>query len=115
MRRSSISSLAHVMCFFAFTFEGISYPCAVVRWFDKADNGPDEDTGMWIVKPSYDNGDSPLIGIIHVDSIYQAAHLIPLYGTHAIPQDLKHYDSYDAFCTFYVNKFADHHAFEIAS
>ncbi|KAG1864362.1 hypothetical protein F4604DRAFT_1882080 [Suillus subluteus] len=94
---------------------GISYPCAVVCWFDKADNGPDEDTGMWIVKPSYDNGDSPLIGIIHVDSIYRAAHLIPLYGTHAIQQDLKHYDSYDAFCAFYVNKFADHHAFEIAS
>ncbi|KAG1720890.1 hypothetical protein EDB19DRAFT_1962911 [Suillus lakei] len=79
--------IAHVMCFFTFTFEGISYPCAVVRWFDKADNGPDEDTGMWIVKPL----------------------------THAIPQDLKHYDSYDAFRTFYVNKFADHHAFEITS
>ncbi|KAG2342371.1 hypothetical protein BDR05DRAFT_976526 [Suillus weaverae] len=54
-------------------------------------------------------------GIIHVDSIYCAAHLIPIYGTHAIPQDLKYYDSYDAFRAFYVNKFADHHAFEITS
>ncbi|KAG2080026.1 uncharacterized protein F5147DRAFT_749411 [Suillus discolor] len=81
--------IAHVMKF--------SYPCTVVRWFDKADDGPDEDTGMWIVKPSYDDGHSPSTAIIHVDSIYQAAHLIqsmecmPSHGT------LKHYDSYDAF------------------
>ncbi|KAG1802868.1 uncharacterized protein HD556DRAFT_1437932 [Suillus plorans] len=89
--------IARVMCFFSFIFEEVSYPCAVVRWFDKADNGPDEDTGMWIVKPLYDDGHSPSIAIIHVDSIYRAAHLIPIYGTHAIPRDLKHYDSYDAF------------------
>ncbi|KAG1896853.1 uncharacterized protein F5891DRAFT_983081 [Suillus fuscotomentosus] len=86
-----------------------------VHLFDKADNGPDEDTGMWIIKPLYNDGHSPLIGIIHVDAIYWAAHLIPIYGTHAIPRDLKHYDSYDTFQAFYVNKFADHHAFEIAS
>ncbi|KAG2106172.1 uncharacterized protein F5147DRAFT_746322 [Suillus discolor] len=107
--------IGHVMCFFSFTFEEVSYPCAVVRWFEKANDGPDEDTGMWIVKPSYDTDHSLLVGIIHINSIYWAAHLIPIYGTHTIPKDLKHYDSYDAFCAFYVNKFADHHAFEIAS
>ncbi|KAG2112034.1 uncharacterized protein F5147DRAFT_744677 [Suillus discolor] len=104
-----------VMCFFSFTSEEVSYPCAVVRWFEKANDGPDKDTGMWIVKPLYDTDHSPLVGIIHIDSIYQATHLIPIYGTHTIPKDLKHYDLYDAFCAFYVNKFADHHAFEIAS
>ncbi|KAG1753664.1 uncharacterized protein EDB91DRAFT_1234097 [Suillus paluster] len=107
--------VARIMCFFSFTFEGISYPCAVVRWFDKASDGPDEDTGMWIVQPSFDTDNSPFVGIIHVDSIYRAAHLVPIYGTQFIPRDLKHYDSYDAFQAFYVNKFADHHAFEIAS
>ncbi|KAG2345489.1 hypothetical protein BDR05DRAFT_998119 [Suillus weaverae] len=107
--------IGRVMAFFSFTFKEVSYPCAVVRWFEKADDGPDADTGMWIVKPSYDADQSLLVGIIHVDSIYRAAHLIPIYGTHAIPKDLKHYDSYNAFCAFYVNKFADHHAFEIAS
>ncbi|KAG1823166.1 hypothetical protein DFJ58DRAFT_672961, partial [Suillus subalutaceus] len=107
--------IGRVMCFFSFTFEAVSYPCAVVHWFEKASNGPDEDTGMWIVKPSYDTDHSPLIGIIHIDSIYWAAHLIPIYGTHPIPENLKHYDSYDAFCTFYVNRFADHHTFEITS
>ncbi|KAG1830978.1 hypothetical protein DFJ58DRAFT_719599 [Suillus subalutaceus] len=94
---------ARVMCFFSLTFEAVSYPCAVVCWFDKADDRPDEDTGMWILESS------TLILFI------AAAHLIPIYGTHTIPQDLKHYDSYDAFKAFYINKFADHHAFEIAS
>lgn len=104
--------IARVMCFFSFTFEGNLYPCTVVRWFDKAGDRPDEDTGMWIVTPS-DNSQS--VGIIHIDSIYRAAHLIPVYGTQNISRNLKHYNSYDAFRAFYVNKFADHHAFEIAS
>ncbi|KAG1810598.1 uncharacterized protein BJ212DRAFT_1448651 [Suillus subaureus] len=107
--------IGHIMGFFSFTFKAVSYPCAVVHWFKKVNDGPDKDTSMWIVKPSYDTDQSPLVGIIHVDSIYQAAHLIPIYGMYAIPKDLKHYDSYDAFCAFYINKFADHHAFKITS
>ncbi|KAG1726637.1 uncharacterized protein EDB91DRAFT_1239630 [Suillus paluster] len=111
--------IACVMCFFSLTFEAVSYPCAVVHWFNKAnDDRPDEDTGMWIVHALNfrgTEGKSDGIGIIHIDYIYHAAHLIPIYGTHAIPQNLKHYDSYDAFRAFYINKFADHHAFKIAS
>ncbi|KAG2029774.1 hypothetical protein BDR03DRAFT_936783 [Suillus americanus] len=99
--------VAHIMC--------ILYPCAVVCWFNKASDGPDEDTGMWIVKPSFDTDNSPFVGIIHIDSIYHTVHLVPIYGTQFISRDLKHYDSYNAFQVFYVNKFADHHAFEIAS
>ncbi|KAG2149100.1 uncharacterized protein EDB93DRAFT_1240422 [Suillus bovinus] len=92
-----------------------SYPCAVVRWFDKASDGPDQDTGMWIVTPSFDTDHSFSVGIIHIDSIYHAAHLIPVYGAQIISRDIKHHDSYDAFRAFYLNKFADHHAFEVAS
>jgi len=107
--------IARVMCFFSFTFEAGLFPCAVVHWFDKISDRPDEDTGMWIVKPSFNTDNSSSVGIIHIDSIYRAAHLIPVYGTQIIPRELKHYHSYDAFHAFYVNKFADHHAFEIAS
>ncbi|KAG1747268.1 uncharacterized protein EDB91DRAFT_1235985 [Suillus paluster] len=90
--------IARVMCFFSLMFKAVSYPCTVVHWFNKADDDrPDKDTGMWIAQPSYDIDHSPSVGIIHIDSIYRAAHLIPIYGTHAIPQNLKHYDSYDAF------------------
>ncbi|KAG1862611.1 hypothetical protein F4604DRAFT_1882264 [Suillus subluteus] len=99
--------VARIMCFFSYTFEGILYPCTVVRWFDKASDEPNEDTGMWIVKPSFDTDNLLFIGIIHINSIYHAAHLVPIYGTQFISHDLKHYDSYDTF------KY--HHTFEIAS
>ncbi|KAG2097932.1 uncharacterized protein F5147DRAFT_583292 [Suillus discolor] len=53
--------------------------------------------------------------LIHFCSIYRAAHLIPVYGTHFfVSWDLKFHYSYDSFWFYYVNKYADHHAFEIA-
>jgi hypothetical protein len=54
------------------------------------------------------------MSIIHIDSIYHAAHLIPVYGTQFVSHDPKYYQSYDSFRAYYVNKYADHHAFEIA-
>jgi hypothetical protein len=107
--------VARILCFFSFTFEAVLFSCAVVHWFDKTTNRPDEDTGMWTVKPSFNANRSPFVGIIRIDFIYRAAHLIPIYGTETIPRELKYYHSYDAFRAFYVNRFADHYAFEIAS
>ena len=108
-------NVARVLTFFSFKCRGVSYPCAVVRWFDTVGDSPDEDTGMWVVRPAYCANNSPNISVIHIDTIYRAAHLIPVYGTRFVPPDLKHYQTYDFFRKFYVNKYADHHAFEIAS
>ncbi|KAG2744474.1 hypothetical protein P692DRAFT_20760312 [Suillus brevipes Sb2] len=55
------------------------------------------------------------VGIIHIDSNCRAAHLIPIYGPQNVSGNLKHYNLYNVFQAFYVNKFADHHAFEITS
>ncbi|KAG1724326.1 uncharacterized protein EDB91DRAFT_1269275 [Suillus paluster] len=102
--------VARVCAFFSFRFWGEIYPCAVICWFDKVGNAVDEDMGMWIVRPR----GSDKHAIIHVDAIYRAAHLIPVYGTEFLPRGFKYYDSYDAFRAYCVNKYADHHAFEIA-
>ncbi|KAG1905765.1 uncharacterized protein F5891DRAFT_1125793 [Suillus fuscotomentosus] len=77
-------------------------------------DAPDEDTGMWVVQPSFD-GHSPNILVIHIDAIYYTAHLLPVYGVDFIPHAINFLNTLDKFHTFYVNKFADHHAFEIAS
>ncbi|KAG2059401.1 hypothetical protein BDR06DRAFT_1069438 [Suillus hirtellus] len=106
--------IACVLCFFSFTFQGMTYPCAVIWWFNTVGDSPDEDTGMWIVRPAYRANHSPHMSIIHIDSIYHAAHLIPVYGAQFVSHDLKYYQSYDSFRAYYVNKYADHHAFEIA-
>ena len=106
--------IARVRCFFSFTFRGEMYPCAVIHWFDTVGDSPDEDSGMWVVRPAYHANHSPNLSIIHIDAIYRAAHLIPVYGAQFVSRDLEFYQSYDSFCTYYVNKYADHHAFEIA-
>jgi hypothetical protein len=68
---------------------------------------------MWIVEPVFIDGHAA-ISVIHLDTILRAAHLIPVYGEGYISKNLDSSQSLDAFPSFYVNKFADHHSFEIA-
>ncbi|KAG2052782.1 hypothetical protein BDR06DRAFT_887116, partial [Suillus hirtellus] len=61
------------------------------------------------------DGHSPNILVIHIDTIYCTAHLLPIYSVNFIPHTINFLNSSDKFHTFYVNKFANHHVFEIAS
>ncbi|KAH9917358.1 hypothetical protein B0H21DRAFT_702696, partial [Amylocystis lapponica] len=106
--------VARVRLFFSLTFEGQRMPCALVEWFSAVGNEPDEDTGMWIVEPDYDFDGRRSAGVIHLDAVVRAAHLIGVCGETHLPLNFKHTDSLDAFAAFYVNKYADHHAHEIA-
>ncbi|KAG1892811.1 hypothetical protein F4604DRAFT_1876051 [Suillus subluteus] len=107
--------VARVRAFFSFKYGGEIFPCAIVRWFDVIGDSPDEDTGMWMVHPAYGANRAPLHSIVHVETIYRAAHLIPIYGTHFFSPNINLHTSYDAFRAYYVNKYVDHHTFEIAS
>jgi hypothetical protein len=107
--------VARVLAFFSFIFNGEEYQCALIHWFCRIDSEPDQDTGMWIVEPEFNIDEQPHIAIVHVDSIYRAAHLIPVFRTNRyICRSLSMHDTLDTFKEFYVNKFVDHHAFEIA-
>jgi len=105
--------VAQVHFFFSFEFNNILYPCALVRWFETYGNSPCPDTGMWMVKPDTEMGQR-ICSVIHIDSILRAAHLIGVYGKKTLPEGFKHYHSLTAFKLYYVNKYADHHAHEIA-
>jgi hypothetical protein len=107
--------VVRVLLFFSFMFNDVTYPCALVRWFSLVGEERDEDTGMWVVQPEVTDGGSPVISIVHLDCIFRAAHLLPIYGNDPIPNTVSFHNSLDVFTTFYVNKYADHHAFEIAS
>lgn len=109
--------VARVLAFLSFKHGGVTYPCALIRWFTCTTDRIDEDTGMWVVEPDTDANGHPLVAIIHLDCIVRAAHLIGVYGVNEpLPDErtLRFSHSLDAFSSFYVNKFADHHAFEIA-
>ncbi|KIJ13003.1 hypothetical protein PAXINDRAFT_81995 [Paxillus involutus ATCC 200175] len=66
------------------------------------------------MEPEFDEDGDHLVSVIHLDSIMQPAHLIGIYGKDPIPRNFKHTDSLAAFAAFYVNKFSDHHAFQLA-
>ena len=106
--------IARVRLFFEFSFLGIKYPCALIQWFSHVTSEPDEDTGMWIVQPDRDPSGLPIREIIHLDTIERAAHLIGVYGDAFLPRDLTFDRSLDIFRAYYVNKYIDHHAYEIA-
>jgi hypothetical protein len=55
--------------FFSFVSWGITYPCTLVHWFSWVGNEADEDTGMWVVEPDLDETGSPLVAIIHLDTV----------------------------------------------
>jgi len=107
--------VVRVLLFFSFRSVDVMYPCALVHWFSLVDKERDEDTGMWIVEPEVADDGLPVISVIHLDCIFRAAHLLPVYGNDPIPKTISPHNSLDTFTAFYVNKYADHHAFEIAS
>lgn len=106
-------AIARVLCFFSFKHRTSYFPCAAVHWYNHVLDGRHPDNGMYVVSPST-NGGTADISIIHVDCILRTAHLILVYGPHFVPRAISPNDSYNVFRSYYVNKYADHHAFEIA-
>ena len=69
---------------------------------------------MWIVEPQIGLGGERVTSIIHVDSILRDTHLIGVYGGDHLPRGFKFTDMLNAFVAYYVNRFIDYHANEIA-
>ncbi|EIW82031.1 hypothetical protein CONPUDRAFT_152917 [Coniophora puteana RWD-64-598 SS2] len=116
---SEVSSMlgmevAWVLAFFGFDYQSKYYRCALIHWFSQVRDVQDEDTGMYIVAPDYNDDGTSLLAVVPINSLVCAAHLIPFYGDKFIPEGLKHYSSYNNFFGFYINRYADHHSFEIA-
>jgi hypothetical protein len=106
--------VARVLTFFSIIHEQKPYECALVHWFSCVGNEPDEDMGLWIVSLESNDDGQPNLAIVHVDTIYRAAHLIPVYESQYIRRSLTMHNTLDVFKQFYVNKFVDYHAFQIA-
>ncbi|KAK7029506.1 hypothetical protein VNI00_014539 [Paramarasmius palmivorus] len=105
--------VARVLHFISLVHEHKTYACAVVHWFSKVGDSVDPLTGMWIVTPDEEDGER-VVDIIPLDSVVRGAHLMGVAGKEWIPNDHSFTDTLDDFNAFYVNKFIDHHAHEIA-
>ncbi|KAJ3791804.1 hypothetical protein GGU11DRAFT_823819 [Lentinula aff. detonsa] len=110
-------SAARVSLFFSFRHNGLTYPCALVHWFNTFGQRRDPKTGLWMIRPAYwdqnHRQQNPCLAVVHLDTLIRAVHLIPVYGPHFIPSEVKFNHSLDIFKLFYVNKYADYHANEI--
>jgi hypothetical protein len=69
---------------------------------------------MWVVNPDSLEDGEPYASVIHLDTILRAAHLLPVFKEGFVSRTLTFSDTLDEFRAFYVNKYVDHHAFEIA-
>ncbi|KAF9221556.1 hypothetical protein BS17DRAFT_797037 [Gyrodon lividus] len=87
-----------------------------INGMDRIGSQPDDITGLWMVHPSFEDNGSHESSVIHLDSIFRAVHLLPMFGnSNPIHPAVTFDKSLDAFKGYYVNKFADHHSFEILS
>ena len=107
--------VARVFLFFSFKYDNICYPCALVHWFLTNGDTPDDETDMWVVQLDYLAHWKCFLEVIHLDTILRSAHLIEVLGADFLPSypKIDSTMSLDSFKSFYVNKYADHHAHEI--
>ena len=69
---------------------------------------------MWIVQPDIDCYGWPVETVVHVDCIVWGVLFIPVYSKEFLPPHVNFSNSLGLFKAYFVNKYADHHAHEIA-
>jgi hypothetical protein len=96
------------------TVANAEYDCALVQWWTVLGKEPDDITGMWLTEPHIES-DGPLMDIVHLDCVIRGAHLLPAFGSSwSTPAEFHFSKTLDTFKAYYINKYADHHAFTIA-
>ena len=110
--KPGISGMAvvRILLFFSVEYNSTRYPCALVEWFQKM--GCDPVMGMWVVRPDRTRGRQDKT-VVHLDCFLHAAHLIPVYCNQKMPLEFNHSYSLDSFEAYYVNKYIDHHSYEV--
>ncbi|KAE9389658.1 hypothetical protein BT96DRAFT_959979 [Gymnopus androsaceus JB14] len=107
--------VGRVFMFFHFTHQSQSYECALIQWYSTVGVAPCDQTGLWMVEPNFNREGQPNLKVVHIDCLYCGAHLIGVTGDSCLPtKNFSSTDSLDAYSSFYVNKYVDYHAHEIA-
>ncbi|KAF8809249.1 hypothetical protein BYT27DRAFT_7222511 [Phlegmacium glaucopus] len=107
--------VARVLLFFSFSYRRKKFSCALVNWLVQDDPQPDPDTGMWSVSLELDDDGMPTYQVIDAQSIARGAHLLPVFGSEALPEPFDYRSALDSFNSFFINRFIDHHAHEFLS
>ncbi|KAH9839287.1 uncharacterized protein C8Q71DRAFT_795564 [Rhodofomes roseus] len=103
-------AVARVTGLMVIPYRGERYQCALIDWFDVTDQ-PDDVTGMYVVQPEIIQGQQAS-SIVHLDSIFRAVHLMPVFRDTFMPLTFHFSYSLDAFESFYINRYGDYHSHE---
>ena len=106
-----------VRLLFRFRAKDANHDCALVHHYLTLGAAPDYDTNMWVVQRVLQRG-TLHAQIIPLSDIHRPIQLIPVYlNQRKIPKSLSYNTCLDHehFRKFYVNKYSDHHAYEILS
>ena len=103
--------VAHALLFFSFTIDDKLHQCALIHWFSISGDHPDPDNSMWVATPDY-SGDTRDLAVIHIDSIFRATHLLPIFNDTPLCHTLDYTATLDSFQSFYINTYIDYHAYE---
>lgn len=107
--------VGRVHLFFSFVHEELHYPCALVHWFVPVSESVHNKTGQWVVELEYLGtgvNHQQNLAVVHVDSIAHDALLSPVFGDGYLPDDFHFSHALDAFCSYFVNSYANHHTHE---
>src|SRR6266705_2484469 len=103
------------MSYSSFVHQRKIYLCTLVEWFKKYGSHPDKETSMWKVRPHF-MGHCRLTTVIHLDSVLQGTHLLPVFcGATYLPVDFHFSYSLDTFEAYFVNKYADNQMYELCT
>lgn len=108
--------VARVLAFLSFKHDDQTYPAALVEWFRPRNDQLDSVNGMWVLEPiciqqGPERGLREL-GLVHLDCIVHACHLIPVYRGARLPRLWNRVHTLQAFKSYYLNKYADYHTHE---
>jgi hypothetical protein len=103
-----------VQLFFSFASDREQYPYALVEWFIPGDK-PNEDTRIWVVRPEFYGNGCQTLTIVHLDCIARAVHLLLVFGSSFVPNELHFSDSLDVYRAYFVNNNIDHHCHKFLS
>ena len=108
--------VAHAYLFFSFTLNGVKYPCALVHWFSCTTDTLSDVTGMYTIEPNHFPNGKPVTAVVHLDTVFRAAHLLPVFSNHpALSEHQHHEQMLDLFSEFYINQYIDHHTFKVVT
>ncbi|KAL1675203.1 hypothetical protein EV122DRAFT_292873 [Schizophyllum commune] len=105
-------NIGRVHLLLSFQHNNTVLPCSLIHWLTPTTDSRDDETGTWMADPEYMDDGSPALEVVHIQSIARGVHLIGACGSSFLPDDFHYSNSLEAFKTFHVNHYSDHHMHE---